>query len=428
MIRAVISDFGGVLTTPLSGAFVAYSERSGISPVQVGAAMERVTRAHGRHPLFELEKGAISYRRFVEMLEAELGEGVDFQAFSQVLMDNLHRNETMIELVRDLRRRGLRTALLTNNVREWERLWRAKLPDIDELFEVIVDSAFVGMQAGARDLPPHARTPRRRARGTRVRLRRRPRGQLRGGGSARDARGALRRLGAGERGDRGRPARQEVSAPRLNRRRARRAARSGDTEPGAREARHLSPRRPGPARRASHLAASLFASGPCLREAVKHPPERRSIGTRRPLPLVARNGRGKICCVDEEPVRLDRWLWAARLVKTRGLAVAAVNGGRIHVNGQRVKPSKEIRAGDRIEATIGQARLELVVKGVSWRRGPAREATRLYEETAESRAARERHAAESRLARPLGAQGGARPTKRDRRRLEATPGARRGRR
>ena len=146
MIQAVISDFGGVLTTPLSGALIAYGESSGISPEQIGAAMERVTRTHGRQPLFELEKGAISERRYVELLEAELGEAVDFQAFSDVFMDNLHRNEAMIGLVRDLRRRGLRTALLTNNVREWESLWRAKLPDIDELFEVVVDSAFVGMR------------------------------------------------------------------------------------------------------------------------------------------------------------------------------------------------------------------------------------------------------------------------------------------
>ena len=146
-MRALISDFGGVLTTPLSGAFTAYSERTGISPEQIGVAMERVARASGgRHPLFELEKGQISERRYVEVLEAELGEGVRFDVFRDVFMDNLHPNEAMISLVRDLRGRGLRTALLTNNVREWEPLWRAKLPDIDVLFEVIVDSAFVGMR------------------------------------------------------------------------------------------------------------------------------------------------------------------------------------------------------------------------------------------------------------------------------------------
>ena len=69
MIRALISDFGGVLTSPLSLAFTAYSERTGISPEQIGAAMERVARAQGgRHPLFELEKGAISERHLLRTL------------------------------------------------------------------------------------------------------------------------------------------------------------------------------------------------------------------------------------------------------------------------------------------------------------------------------------------------------------------------
>ncbi len=129
-----------------------------------------------------------------------------------------------------------------------------------------------------------------------------------------------------------------------------------------------------------------------------------------------------------EPVRIDKWLWAARLVKTRGLAVEAINGGRVQVNGQRVKPSKEVRAGDALEITLGQVRMRLVVKGTAARRGPASVAVLLYEETAESREARERFAAESRLARPPGSyEGGARPTKRDRRRFDATPGSRRGR-
>lgn len=132
--------------------------------------------------------------------------------------------------------------------------------------------------------------------------------------------------------------------------------------------------------------------------------------------------------MDGEPVRVDKWLWAARLVKTRALAVEAVKGGRVQVNGQRIKPSKEIRPGDRLEITIGQVRLCVVVRGTALRRGPASEAAVLYEETAESREARERHAAERRLTRPPGADRGARPTKRDRRRLEATQGSRRGRR
>ncbi|MEA2270808.1 MAG: ribosome-associated heat shock protein Hsp15 [bacterium] len=129
-----------------------------------------------------------------------------------------------------------------------------------------------------------------------------------------------------------------------------------------------------------------------------------------------------------EPVRIDKWLWAARLVKTRGLAVEAVSGGRVQLNGQRVKPSKEVRPGDRLEITVGQVRRTVVIQGTALRRGPASEAVLLYEETPESREARERQAAERRLAQPPGTPSGARPTKRDRRRFEASPGSRRGRR
>jgi len=127
-------------------------------------------------------------------------------------------------------------------------------------------------------------------------------------------------------------------------------------------------------------------------------------------------------------LRIDKWLWAARFVKTRALAAEAVKGGRVQVNGQRAKPSKEVGAGDRLEITIGQTRRAVVVLGVAPRRGPASEAQLLYEETAASIAAREAAAAQRRLAAPPGAGLGERPTKRDRRRFEATPGARRGRR
>jgi ribosome-associated heat shock protein Hsp15 len=129
-----------------------------------------------------------------------------------------------------------------------------------------------------------------------------------------------------------------------------------------------------------------------------------------------------------EPVRVDKWLWAARLAKTRSLAADAVKGGRVEVNGQRVKPSKDVGPGDRVEVTLGQTRMAVVVRATAERRGPAREAALLYEETAESRAAREHQAAERRLAGPAAVQGEGRPTKRDRRRFEAGPGARRGRR
>jgi len=130
----------------------------------------------------------------------------------------------------------------------------------------------------------------------------------------------------------------------------------------------------------------------------------------------------------DDRLRVDKWLWAARLLKTRSLAAEAVKGGRVQVDGQRVKPSREVKAGDRVEVTIGQLRRTVVVRGIAQRRGPASEAALLYEETAESIAERERQAAERRLAVPPGADLGARPTKRDRRRFESTPGARRGRR
>jgi ribosome-associated heat shock protein Hsp15 len=129
-----------------------------------------------------------------------------------------------------------------------------------------------------------------------------------------------------------------------------------------------------------------------------------------------------------EKVRIDKWLWAARFFKTRGLATEAVLGGRVHLNGARVKPSKEVTAGDTVEVTVGTVRRTVRVTGVSERRGPASVAATLYEETPESVAAREQHTLERRLARPLGADLGVRPTKQDRRRLEALRRAqRRGR-
>lgn len=129
--------------------------------------------------------------------------------------------------------------------------------------------------------------------------------------------------------------------------------------------------------------------------------------------------------MDADRVRLDKWLWAARFFKTRGLAVEAIQGGRVHVDGARSKPATQVRLGDRLEITVGQGHRTVVVAGLSDRRGPASEAARLYEETAESVARREREAEQRRLAPSPGADVGSRPTKRDRRRLDATRGRRR---
>ncbi len=120
-----------------------------------------------------------------------------------------------------------------------------------------------------------------------------------------------------------------------------------------------------------------------------------------------------------DSVRVDKWLWAARFFKTRGDATEAVLGGHVRVGGARVKPAKEVKAGDRLEIVRGVLRWTVVVRGVAERRGSASAAQELYEETPESREAREAQQLERRLARPLGADLGARPTKQDRRRLEA---------
>ena len=127
-------------------------------------------------------------------------------------------------------------------------------------------------------------------------------------------------------------------------------------------------------------------------------------------------------------MRLDKWLWAARFYKTRSAATDAVVGGRVHVNGARVRPAKEIRAGDEITLTIGVSRRIVHVLELSDKRGPAPVAATLYRETPESIEARERAAAERRLARPPGIDLGARPTKLERRRLEALRRAQRPKR
>lgn len=134
--------------------------------------------------------------------------------------------------------------------------------------------------------------------------------------------------------------------------------------------------------------------------------------------------------VPREPLerqRIDTWLWVARFVKTRALAVDAVKGGRVHVNGGRVKPSKEVRPGDRVEVVVGENRHRVDVVGLARRRGPAPEAQLLYAEREEDRAERELRAEQRRLAGPVGGLPDGRkgrPTKRDRRRYEAGPGRR----
>ncbi len=119
-----------------------------------------------------------------------------------------------------------------------------------------------------------------------------------------------------------------------------------------------------------------------------------------------------------DAVRIDKWLWAARFCRTRSAATDAVLGGRVHLNDARVKPSKDVRAGDTVEVRVGQLQWTVVVRGISDKRGPASVAALLYDETPASVAAREKRRAELELARPLGADLGGRPTKQARRRIE----------
>ena len=146
MRKAVICDFGGVLTTPLGNSFAAWSRESGIPLEDMGKAMAAANERHGEHPLFMLEKGQLDQREFIRRIEAELGGERRLDTLIDVYFQYLERNPEMIAYMRELRDRGLRMALLTNNVREWEATWRAMLPEIDEIFEVVVDSAFVGMR------------------------------------------------------------------------------------------------------------------------------------------------------------------------------------------------------------------------------------------------------------------------------------------
>jgi putative hydrolase of the HAD superfamily len=148
-ITTVISDFGGVLTTPLIQSFAAVQDETGIPMEQLGKAMERIAEEKGVHPLYELEKGQVSELDFLaklgDALEPVLGHRPEMHRFREIYFEALHPNEPMIDLMRELKDGGHRMAMLTNNVREWEPLWRAMLP-VDEIFELVVDSAFVGLR------------------------------------------------------------------------------------------------------------------------------------------------------------------------------------------------------------------------------------------------------------------------------------------
>jgi len=149
VIQAVVSDWGGVLTAPLLQGFARVQADTGVPPEAFGAALASATATDGRNPLFALEVGAITEAEFLATLERELATGlgrpVVLHGFGERYMGALDPNEALFAHYRTLHGRGIRFALLTNNVREWEPLWRERLP-VDEIFETVVDSAFVGMR------------------------------------------------------------------------------------------------------------------------------------------------------------------------------------------------------------------------------------------------------------------------------------------
>jgi putative hydrolase of the HAD superfamily len=150
--RVLISDFGGVLTTPLERGFRAYERESGLPLAELGGAIERVAQAIGENPVHRWERGELAEHEFARLIERELPERFSFHRFREVYFAHLEANTSMVKLVSALRGDGVRTALLTNNVREWEPRWRAVVPGLEDLFEVIVDSSRVGARKPERKI------------------------------------------------------------------------------------------------------------------------------------------------------------------------------------------------------------------------------------------------------------------------------------
>jgi putative hydrolase of the HAD superfamily len=148
--RALVTDFGGVLTTPLLQAFARANAEIGVSADALREAMRLSTERAAEPPIFSLERGEISEADFLADLSRSLGEAlghpIDLDGYGARLMGSLERNEPLLAYYRGLRERGVRLAICTNNVREWQPLWRARLGDDDALFELIVDSGFEGVR------------------------------------------------------------------------------------------------------------------------------------------------------------------------------------------------------------------------------------------------------------------------------------------
>ena len=142
-VSAIISDFGGVLTSPLSDLFASLREDPSVDLEAFGAALWAASEKRGSNLFFDLEKGFVSEADFLAAVGAELGR--ELPSLADRFGSALEPNHELFAWFRGVHERGVRLAILTNNVREWERHWRPLLP-IDEIFDVVVDSAFVGLR------------------------------------------------------------------------------------------------------------------------------------------------------------------------------------------------------------------------------------------------------------------------------------------
>jgi epoxide hydrolase-like predicted phosphatase len=148
VIKAVISDFGGVITLPLNEAFARAHEEFGVPLAALGQAMQLAASRSDEPPLFKLERGQMTDPEFMAIMQASISEVVGREIvldnYGERLMRELRANEPLLEYYAGLKARGIRLAILTNNVREWQPRWMPLLPE--GMFELIVDSGFEGVR------------------------------------------------------------------------------------------------------------------------------------------------------------------------------------------------------------------------------------------------------------------------------------------
>jgi len=148
-ITTVVCDYGGVLTNPLAETFAAFADAAGVPVKDLQRAFDAATARHGRSPMADLETARCTEAEMVARVLAELpGHGMEIlggRPFGELWFRGRTANAELLAFLRGLRADGYRLALLTNNVREWERRWRATIP-VEELFTTVVDSSQEGVR------------------------------------------------------------------------------------------------------------------------------------------------------------------------------------------------------------------------------------------------------------------------------------------